>query len=150
MQSDARRDLLDARWVYPDSHGVRLARWHMASVLAEAGCDRGLVRCVEQIAAELLTNAVLHGCTKPGHRAHLKVSAEDGALLVEVLDPSTDLPRAVASRPENEHGRGLLLVEELADAWGVHEHEGVGKTVWARCSPVQLPHHPSDEEEQAC
>jgi hypothetical protein len=38
----------------------------------------------------------------------------------EVHAPDTD---------DDTHGRGLVLVESLADAWGVRPH-GVGKSVW--------------------
>ncbi|MGW1163344.1 ATP-binding protein, partial [Streptomyces sp. NPDC002513] len=30
---------------------------------------------------------------------------------------------------DGTHGRGLVLVQSLADAWGVRAH-GVGKAVW--------------------
>ncbi|MGX1116852.1 hypothetical protein RKD37_002215 [Streptomyces ambofaciens] len=33
--------------------------------------------------------------------------------------------------PEAEHGRGLLLVDALADRWGVFDRVPVGKTVRA-------------------
>jgi hypothetical protein len=48
---------------------------------------------------------------------------------VEIDDPSTEVP--VVRHPENndEHGRGVLLVDQLANAWGV-EARSDGKTVW--------------------
>ncbi|MGA5701613.1 ATP-binding protein [Peterkaempfera bronchialis] len=120
-------------WVSSNSKGVRLARWHMASQLADAGFDRDVVRDIEQIAGELIANAVLHGCRGVG-LARLRVTAQDDGLLVEVFDPSPARPSAVVSRPDAESGRGLLMVEALADEWGVVDHGGSGKTVWARCT----------------
>jgi anti-sigma regulatory factor (Ser/Thr protein kinase) len=145
-----RPGLLHERSVHPGERGVRLARRHMASALVDAGYGHGVVRWVEQVAAELLANAVLHGCTRPGERAYLRVTAEDGALLVSVLDPATDPPRAVVSWPNGEHGRGLLLVEALAEDWGVRVHEGAGKTVWARLSPERLACLPAGRKERPC
>lgn len=41
-------------------------------------------------------------------------------------------PEATATAaPEAEHGRGLLLVDALADRWGVFDRVPVGKTVRA-------------------
>ncbi|MFE2677480.1 ATP-binding protein [Streptomyces hygroscopicus] len=40
------------------------------------------------------------------------------------------VPRAPTS--EDEEGRGPLLVEALADRWGIRERRGPGKTVWVR------------------
>ncbi|MFI0767357.1 ATP-binding protein [Streptomyces sp. NPDC021218] len=42
---------------------------------------------------------------------------------------ATPAPTAQSPHTDSENGRGLLLVGELADAWGDIEHT-VGKTVW--------------------
>ena len=48
---------------------------------------------------------------------------------VEIDDLSTEVP--VVRHPDtvDEHGRGVLLVDRLANAWGV-EPRTDGKTVW--------------------
>ncbi len=48
---------------------------------------------------------------------------------VEIDDPSPQVP--VVRHPDavDEHGRGVLLVDQLANAWGVEPHDD-GKTVW--------------------
>ncbi|MFF9806485.1 ATP-binding protein [Streptomyces coeruleorubidus] len=57
-----------------------------------------------------------------------------GVLRVEVADAASAkrLPTAApSSRPEGESGRGLLLVDVLAERWGTAPRSPVGKTVWA-------------------
>ena len=40
-------------------------------------------------------------------------------------------PHTIAVAASDETGRGLALVEALADGWGVvGRHDGVGKMVW--------------------
>ena len=85
-----------------------------------------------QIVAELAANAVTHGRV-PGRDFRLTLYVVGDTLRIEVTDTRADaLPRlAPASAPGAESGRGLVLVDALADRWGV----GVGpyprKTVWA-------------------
>ncbi|EXU61918.1 regulatory protein [Streptomyces sp. PRh5] len=50
---------------------------------------------------------------------------------VEVSDPREGDPAVADPTPDDEAGRGLAIVDALADAWGVRERI-VGKTVWAR------------------
>ncbi|MFF1352688.1 ATP-binding protein [Streptomyces sp. NPDC058297] len=94
---------------------------------------------VTLIAAELTANAVRHGHV-PGRDFHLRLTAEaDGALRVEVTDTCAErLPVTGTPDPDGESGRGLLLVDALADDWGVTPRPSApGKTVWA-----DLHHHP--------
>lgn len=95
---------------------------------------------VTLIAAELTANAVQHGHV-PGRDFHLRLTeVEDGTLRIEVTDTRTERrPVAGTPAPDGESGRGLLLVDALADDWGVLPRPaGPGKTVWAEC------HAPSD------
>ncbi|WP_018502819.1 ATP-binding SpoIIE family protein phosphatase [Parafrankia discariae] len=81
------------------------------------------------LVSEVVTNAVLHARSDLVLRATL----EPGRLRVSVEDrEGTALPRPGGSSqndPEAEHGWGLLLVEALAQAWGV-ETTPDGKRVW--------------------
>lgn len=88
------------------------------------------------LVAELAANAVTHGRV-PGRDFELAVKLLGGTLRVEVSDtrgecrpPSPGAPRP-APRPLDEDGRGLLLVEALADRWDVVDRPPVGKTVVA-------------------
>lgn len=52
---------------------------------------------------------------------------------VEVHDSGDGVPAVpLESGGSDEGGRGLLLVSELADKWGVAEREP-GKVVWFEC-----------------
>ena len=57
----------------------------------------------------------------------------DQTLRLDVHDLSEDMAGAV-SRPrahDAESGRGLLLVQEAADAFGIDHQDGAGKSVYA-------------------
>ncbi|MEU9331570.1 ATP-binding protein [Streptomyces sp. NPDC048290] len=80
----------------------------------------------ELLTSELVTNALVH----TDRDAVLTAEVGPHGVRVEVRDFVAQRPRprpAVAH--EATHGRGLALVESLADAWGVRAH-GVGKSVW--------------------
>ncbi|WP_455359596.1 ATP-binding protein [Streptomyces sp. SYSU K21746] len=92
------------------------------------------------IASELVTNAVRHG-TAPVTLALslylLTAPRTDGFVRLEVSDTGTgfDPAEVTASwRPSGgtfaEHGRGLVLVDALADDWGAHAGRA-GHLVWA-------------------
>jgi anti-anti-sigma regulatory factor len=80
------------------------------------------------LADELVTNAVMHAGSAGELR--LRVELHDERLRVAVHDAVPRLLHPAAfPGPEAEGGRGLILVEELATAWGVHPRAG-GKVVW--------------------
>jgi anti-anti-sigma factor len=78
------------------------------------------------VANELVTNAVVHARTE----ARLRVELRGDRLRVAVQDGSPRLLRVVGSGPEDDRGRGLLLVERVARTWGVRRHPDGGKVVW--------------------
>ncbi|MFF8955024.1 SpoIIE family protein phosphatase [Streptomyces sp. NPDC014894] len=83
---------------------------------------------IELAADELITNALLH--TDGGAIVTARVlSGEVRRLRVEVEDRSSALPRRRDAGESGVSGRGLLLVDRLADTWGV-ESRGTGKCVW--------------------
>ncbi|WP_374227126.1 ATP-binding protein [Streptomyces sp. AC558_RSS880] len=97
------------------------------------------------IAAELTANAVRHGHV-PGRDFHLSLTeSEDGTLRIEVSDTRAERrPVAGTPSPDDESGRGLLLVDALADDWGVLPRPtGPGKTVWAESAPPPEPPAPA-------
>jgi anti-sigma regulatory factor (Ser/Thr protein kinase) len=51
-------------------------------------------------------------------------------LRVEVTDHSNRLPDIRPIDPDSENGRGLFIVETLADRWGHETMDTGGKTVW--------------------
>ncbi|MFD8716885.1 ATP-binding protein [Streptomyces sp. NPDC059629] len=81
---------------------------------------------VELLACEVITNAVLHSAGP----CNVVVIRTAERLRVEVTDSDPKLPRtAVAAGPGDESGRGLLLVDALADAWGM-QPDSESKTTW--------------------
>ncbi|WP_301126374.1 ATP-binding protein [Streptomyces cacaoi] len=84
------------------------------------------------VTSELVTNAIVHA-RGIGEYIELGLARRKRALLLEVSDSySWAQPELRKPGPEETHGRGLLLVDALSEAWGVREREGAGKTVWVR------------------
>ncbi|MEU2060631.1 SpoIIE family protein phosphatase [Streptomyces sp. NPDC013455] len=83
---------------------------------------------IELVADELITNALMH--TEGSAIVTLRaLDGRDHRLRIEVEDCSSALPRRRDAGESGVSGRGLLLVERLADSWGV-EARGGGKAVW--------------------
>lgn len=89
--------------------------------------DEEQTEAAELLVSELVTNALIH----TRHGAVVTATATPARLRVEVQDfASEDLPASyVPNADDGTHGRGLILVRSLADAWGV-EAQAVGKVVW--------------------
>ncbi|MFJ5775606.1 SpoIIE family protein phosphatase [Streptomyces sp. NPDC093094] len=82
---------------------------------------------IELVADEMITNALMH--TEGAAIVTLRALAGGRRLRVEVEDSSSALPRRREAGESGVSGRGLLLVDLLADDWGV-EARGGGKCVW--------------------
>lgn len=68
--------------------------------------------------SELVANVITH--VGPGTPATLAVSLNGTHLRIEVHDPDTRaLPVLGDAGPDSEGGRGMALVDALADRWGV-------------------------------
>lgn len=78
------------------------------------------------IVSELVTNAVRHGCAP----IELRLSTLASAIRLEVSDGSSALPVGRIAADDEANGRGIHLIEQLADAWGTVTTD-IGKTVWA-------------------
>ncbi|MFD9566817.1 ATP-binding protein [Streptomyces sp. NPDC059994] len=112
--------------------GARLARLLSVQQLAEWGVPRGsdASDTAALIVAELAANAVVHAGA-PGRAFELGLTLRARVLRVEVTDTRADKrPVAAPPPPDAESGRGLLLVEALADRWGTVEGGAARKTVW--------------------
>ncbi|WSM42323.1 ATP-binding protein [Streptomyces cellulosae] len=96
---------------------VILRRWGLTPKLTE---DAVL------LVSELVGNAVRH----TGARAFgLRMRHRRGWIRVEVRDPSRALPCLMPVQETDISGRGLFLVDKLADRWGV-DLLSHGKTTW--------------------
>jgi len=81
------------------------------------------------VVTELVSNSVRHAAGE-SIRVTVARPAQDRAR-VSVIDFSVARPCLWAADPDEERGRGLELVDCLADAWGVDPLPPVGKRVWA-------------------
>lgn len=83
--------------------------------------------------SELATNALLHGAP-PGRGFLVRLRYDGDLVRAEVHDSGPGTPE-LADRVDDfvEGGRGLLLVSQLADTWGV-QNRTPGKAVWCEFS----------------
>ncbi|KPI05889.1 hypothetical protein OK074_4379 [Actinobacteria bacterium OK074] len=108
---------------------VPIARAHVRETLVRWKLGQ-LIDDAVSIADELAANAVVHA-RGIGEFFEVGLRRRDGVLIVEVSDSyQWQMPEKRAADPESTGGRGLLIVDGLADNWGVRPRES-GKTVWA-------------------
>lgn len=107
-----------------DAAAVPAARHSVASIVAYAADD--LVDRVSLVISELATNVVLHAEAP----FTLRASYTDQQLLLEVHDETSEGPHDNESTDLDQGGRGMDVVDAVADRWGTTFHEP-GKTVWA-------------------
>ncbi|MFD9881729.1 ATP-binding protein [Streptomyces alboflavus] len=119
--------------VGPDPAEVGRARRWARSRLAGSGiaADEPVAETLILLISELVTNAVVHtGCPAVLRMLLPGVPADEpGTVRVEVADRSTRPPRPRHAEGDDTNGRGLELVDGLADRWG-WRHEGTGKSIW--------------------
>ena len=119
-----------------DPEALRSAR-HMVRAAVRAWGARERSDEIELVADELITNALMH--TDGGAIVTIRVLAgSERRLRVEVEDRSSALPRRREAGESGVSGRGLMLVDRLADAWGV-ESRGGGKCVWCEFIVPERP-----------
>jgi anti-sigma regulatory factor (Ser/Thr protein kinase) len=110
-----------------DVSSTALARARTGAILRDAHQPQSVRDDANIVVTELVTNAVLHG------RAPIRLTVViDQALRLEVFD-GDGRPELVVLQPMDHArvgGRGLLLVDNIADAWGATTHPD-GKTIWA-------------------
>ncbi|MFD7817423.1 ATP-binding protein [Streptomyces sp. NPDC059785] len=103
-----------------------------------AGCLAGLRLPCELLdnavlaTDEIFSNAVKYGSADPGDTITVTVESTACELRVTVTDGSCEMPRTRDADEAAECGRGLAIVDALADDWGVVPPEPgePGKRVW--------------------
>ncbi|MFJ6466472.1 ATP-binding protein [Streptomyces sp. NPDC091387] len=111
----------------------RARRW-ARSRLVGSGIrdDEPLAETLILLISELVTNAVVHtGCPAVLRMLFGSTGApgDAGTVRVEVADASCRPPQQRHAEGEDTGGRGLELVDGLADRWG-WQPEGAGKRIW--------------------
>lgn len=121
---------------------IRSARVFVRRTLAASEVGPSVVDDATLIVSELLTNVALHcaGDTEP--EATVRLVAVLARLRIEVHDTS---PLILAQRvpgDDDEHGRGLLVVDALSERWG-YSSTANGKCVWCELAawPEQTSAH---------
>src|SRR3954463_16806406 len=112
----------------PDPGAPQQARRFIAATLEDPGLDETR-EVAELLVSELVTNAVVHAASA----VEVEIERDDSGVLVRVRDADTGplVMRAGGGSELDEGGRGFLLVDRLAQAWGTEHHAG-RKTVWVR------------------
>ncbi|QKW27009.1 ATP-binding protein [Streptomyces seoulensis] len=115
---------------------ARLTGWSVC----EDTCDTATL-----VVSELVTNAIVHTASS---RVVCELSDGPDLVRIAVRDEgcAPGEPHPSPQRPEEEHGRGLMLVEALSHAWGTREH-GSGLVVWAELPRTAAATAPDDDTE---
>ena len=123
--------VIEARTLLPgDTTTPAAARRFVRTALESVEADPRVIETAELLTTELVTNAIVH----VGSKSQLFLRVARGIVRVEVTDPDDHLPSMAAPNVDDDSGRGLLIVNGLASAWGV-ERTPTGKTVWFELSP---------------
>jgi anti-sigma regulatory factor (Ser/Thr protein kinase) len=118
--------------ISPDPESVRNARGFVTSALDAWGVEGdGVVL----MADELVTNAVRHARTD----VTLVMLRQGRRVRVEVHDDDPELPVMRSPSADDTNGRGMIVVAEEAEAWGVDEHSQDGKAVWFEVAAKSRP-----------
>ena|SRR5215208_345386 len=100
----------------PDA--VPAARHAAAAAAARVG--EPLAETVAMLVSELVTNAVEHSGASPQTTIAMDLRETADSLRIEVSDGGRGFDPPFGAPPDEEpRGRGLLLVQLLADSWGV-------------------------------
>jgi len=114
--------------VVPHAAKVRELRQFALSAVAEWGdIDAEVADTVQLVVSEMVTNVIRHA---DGHEATVRVEHHGDRLVVAVVDPDPAPPRLGLFSPEDEDGRGLRLVDAVAERWGTRQLAAGGKVVW--------------------
>jgi hypothetical protein len=117
---------------------VRAARAFVTDKMKALGRDAS-VTAAQLAVSELATNVILH--TRTGFTVRVAV-LPDERVRVSVIDGSPVVPVVPPASPNSALGRGLRLVAEMSDEWGVDrigndDADGPGKAVWFELGPEE-------------
>ncbi|MDT4926297.1 MAG: hypothetical protein QOG01_4010 [Pseudonocardiales bacterium] len=119
-----------------DPSSAALVRQAIAEDLVRQSIREDSVNDVILVASELVGNAVMHAAASTDRELGIDWDVEADAVVVCVMDASTDFPRQRSTNEDETGGRGLAIVAAIAADWGVRRTEA-GKQVWARVPVVR-------------
>ena len=116
--------MADVREFDAEADAIGAIRAYVQDRLVRAGASDQAIDAAVLCASELATNALLHGDGPIGVDLDLGARAR-----VTIHDRNPQLPVLTSPAPTADAGRGLVMVDLFADAWGsaLDEH---GKAVW--------------------
>lgn len=129
----AEQSLIGERDFTPDAASVCQARRYVLSML---DVDDPLADSIQLAVSELATNAVLHGRSS----FRVRVTRNSATIRVSVFDHNPSVAAKKDYGPAAVTGRGLTIVEQVTDDWGVLPESG-GKWVWFEMALAGQPVH---------
>ena len=121
-----RRTMLSVAQAEPER--VAVARQQLRELLHDWD-SQDQVDSAVLLLSEMLTNVLVHTDADALLAAEVRGETGERRMRVEVTDTSDDLPHKRRPGELASSGRGLVLIELLADSWGVAP-QGEGKTIW--------------------
>ena len=109
----------------PELRSAPEARRFVEDELGPAGAGEDTLLHAQLVATELVTNAARHAESP----VELTIERGDGRVRIEARDDSATLPKPPAVDTPTRH-RGLQLIEDLSQGWGVEPRADRGKVVW--------------------
>jgi anti-sigma regulatory factor (Ser/Thr protein kinase) len=113
---------------------VTAARLYVRDLLS--GQPLEVVQAAELLTSELAANSVRHASSE----FEVAIDSRD-PIRIEVSDSGEGRPKVLYPPPRTPTGRGMQIVERIADAWGIRTTTD-GKTVWFTLSPVRMQGRP--------
>jgi anti-sigma regulatory factor (Ser/Thr protein kinase) len=89
------------------------------------------------VVSELVTNSVIHSDSPGPDRVDVKVQVLPDRVHVEVVDFGRGFVAGVKRGPPDEGGRGLAILQGIADRWGAERYRET--MVWAELSLHRSP-----------
>lgn len=115
------------------------ARTFAAETLASWAVPAEDVQKVQLATSELVTNAVLHAPESPTITLELLMIGCAIRVLVTDRSPRKPEHRSHPTPSSAEGGRGVELVDALAERWGTESRGPAGKTVWCQLRAQPAP-----------
>ncbi|MDQ0773728.1 anti-sigma regulatory factor (Ser/Thr protein kinase) [Streptomyces aurantiacus] len=132
----------------PELPSVGLARRNVRELLTAWGTDTEACDNAVLVTSELVTNALTHTVSE---RIICRLRSDGHGLHLEVEDQKRcpTIPAQRTAGPDEQGGRGLMLVGMLSSDWGVRDTaHGSGRVVWAvlPARPIPSPQSPEPRE----
>lgn len=107
---------------------VKEARHRIGERLRQWGVGESVDDDAALVISELFTNALVH---TESSEITCRVQTTAHTVYLAITDQGLGPTGPQVREPDAESGRGLILVNALAEVWGVTNEHGTGRTVWA-------------------